>query len=83
MLKQFRQEGFDLTSFECWTFDAAMAELGEGHKYNKEPADVRGGACRITVFEPRRCKPVFPCYFDRLRCPVLNGSNRQPKAEKV
>ena len=41
MLKQFRQEGFDLTCFECWTFDPAMAALGEEHKYNKEPADVR------------------------------------------
>ena len=59
MLKQFRAEGFDLASLECWTFDAAMAALGEEHKYNKEPADVRAKSKLFVFLESHTIFDIF------------------------
>ena len=66
MLKEFRSEGFDLASLECWTFDAAMAALGEEHKYQKEPADVRARS-KLVVFLVSH--PRFQdCYVQNSAC---------------
>ena len=69
MLKQFSAEGFDLASLECWTFDAAMAALGEEHKYNKEPADVRAKSKLFVFLESHTMFEYFlDCYVQNTAC---------------